>query len=182
MESLVLVEGGEAALDRRLVWTDTWALTSVCDEVRTLGSAHERGAPPDELLRLTHRALGYYRGPLLAGETRAWIRQPQAEYRDALVRLVTTAAQAVERAGRLDEAIDLYLRAGACEPGSEPLCYRLMLLLNRADRVAEVIEAYQRHRTACEQDPDSPPPSAQIRDLYRLLQSRLNPESLDKCD
>lgn len=182
LESLVLVEGGEAALDRRLVWTDTWAFTAVCDEARALGANRERNAPAEDLMRLAQLALGYYRGPLLAGESKAWIRQPQSDYRDTLVRLVTTAAQAAERAGRVDEAIDLYLRGGACEPTSEPLCYRLMLLLNRADRVAEAIEAYQRHRSACQGDSGHPPPSAQIRDLERLLQSRLSPDTQARLD
>jgi len=188
MDSIVRVEGGEASLDRRLVWTDVWAFARACDELRALGDARERHAPPDELLRLTRLALSYYRGPLLNGETATpWIKRPRAEYRDTLVRLVTTAAQAAERAGRVDEAIDLYTRGGACEPTSEPLCYRLMLLLNRADRVTEALEAYQRHRVARSGEPDGAdapkgaPPSAQIQELHRLLQSRVSPESADRA-
>ncbi|HYB65616.1 MAG TPA: BTAD domain-containing putative transcriptional regulator [Steroidobacteraceae bacterium] len=192
MDSIIVVEGGEASLDRRLVWTDVWAFASACEEMRALGTSADRKAPPDELLRLTRLALGYYRGPLLAGETKtAWVKRLRDEYRDTLVRTVTTAAQAAERAGQIDAAIDLYARGCACEPASEPLCYRLMLLLNRIDRVSEAIEAYQRHRIACRgeaEDDDEPPgdrvpkaPSTQMRDLHRLLQSRLSPETLESA-
>jgi LuxR family transcriptional regulator, maltose regulon positive regulatory protein len=180
MDSIVVVEAGEASLDRRLVWTDAWAFASVCEQIRSLGTSSDRKAPPDELLRLTRLALGYYRGPLLSGETAtAWVARLREEYRDTLVRLVTTAAQAAERAGRIEEAIDLYARGCACEPTSEPLCYRLMLLLNRVNRVSEAIEAYQRHRAACSGAPECPAASTQLKDLHRLLQGRVNPESLD---
>jgi DNA-binding SARP family transcriptional activator len=178
MESMIVVSGGEAALDRRLVWTDTWAFNGICEEIRALASATERNAPPDELLRLTRLALGCYRGPLLAGETRApWVQRPRHEYRDALVRLVTAAGQAAERVSRMDEVIELYTRGCECEPAFEPLCFRLMLTLNRADRATEAIEAYQRHRVACGAEHGAAP-SAQIQDLYRALLARLNPESL----
>jgi LuxR family maltose regulon positive regulatory protein len=179
MDGMVLVVGGEAALDRRLVWTDTWAFAAACDEIRALGAAAERDAPPDELLRLTRLALSYYRGPLLAGETQAaWVNRPRLEYRDTLARLVTEAGKAAERASRTEELIELYTRGCECEPTFEPLCYRLMLALNRADRATEALEAYQRHRVARSGEPDSAP-SAQIQDLYRVVLAKVNPASLE---
>jgi len=177
MEATVVVTAGEASLDRRFVWTDAWAFASACDEIRALGTAAEHKPPPDGLLRLTHLALSYYRGPLLAEKTKAaWVSRPRHEYRDHLVRLVTAAGQAAERVSRIDEVIELYRRGCECEPSFEPLCFRLMLMLNRADRAAEAIEAYQRHRVARAGEADHAP-SAQIQDLYRMLLAKVNPES-----
>lgn len=180
MDAIVIVEAGEASLDRRLVWTDAWGFASVCEQIRALGTGNERKAPPQELLRLTRLALGYYRGPLLSGESElGWVTRLRGEYRDTLVRLVTTAVQAIERAGSMEDAIELNKAGCACEPTHEPLCYRLMILLNRANRVEEAVEAFQRHRITCSADPDCPPPSAQIQDLHRLLLGPLNSASLE---
>jgi DNA-binding SARP family transcriptional activator len=181
---IVLVSGGEASLDRRLVWTDVWAFESLCEHIRALGTSAAREASLDELLRLTHAALSYYRGPLLEGETRSlWVKRPRQEQRDALARLLTSAAQAVERAGRIDEAIELYRRGCECEPAFEPLCYRLMLALSRSERAAEAVEAFQRHRAARSGEADNAP-SGQIQDLFRSLMAKLsqdNPEPPERA-
>ena len=174
MGAMVTVAASEASLDRRLVWTDTWAFTAACDEIRALGAA-ERQVPLDELLRLTQLALSWYRGPLLAGEsTAAWVNRPRQEYRDTLVRVVTASALAAERAARHDEVIELYRRSCECEPTFEPLCFRLMMMLNRADRAVEALEAYQRHRLARGSEPEAAP-STQIQDLYRMLLAKVSP-------
>ncbi len=174
---IIVVSGGEASLDRRLVWTDAWAFASVCQEIRELGTTARRESSLEELLRLTYLALSYYRGPLLEGETEeAWVLRPRAEHRDVLVRLLTSAAQAADRAGFSDEVIELYRRGSEAEPTCEPLCYRLMLALNRADRPAEGVEAYQRHRVARSGEPNNAP-SPQILDLYGMLLAKLNPDN-----
>jgi DNA-binding SARP family transcriptional activator len=146
----------------------------VCRDLRSLGTTAGRESSLEAQLHLTHLALSYYRGPLLDGETEAaWVNRPRAEHRDALVRLLTAAAQAAERAGQVEEVIELYRRGCEVEPAFEPLCYRLMLVLNRADRIAEAVEAYQRHRVACGGEAGSAA-SSQILDLYRMLLAKLN--------
>ncbi len=178
MEGMVAVAGGVASIDRNLVWTDTWAFAAACEAIRALGAGTGRGAPPaEELLRLARQALAWYRGPLLAGESVGeWARRLRREYCETLVRIVTAAGQAADRVSRTDEAVELYTRACECEPAHEPLCYRLMLTLNRAHRAAEAVEAYQRHRAARSGERDAAP-STQIQDLYRVVLAKVSPES-----
>jgi DNA-binding SARP family transcriptional activator len=176
MDAMLVVTAGEAALDRRLVWTDAWAFASACAQIHALEGVEQRVAPLDELLRLTRLALSHYRGPLLAGETKAaWVTRPRHEYRDTLVRLVTSAGQALERASRIEEVIELYQGACDCEPSFEPLCFRLMHALNRAGRATEAIESYQRHRIARGGETERAP-SAQIQDLHRMLLAKVSAE------
>jgi DNA-binding SARP family transcriptional activator len=93
---------------------------------------------------------------------------PREHYRAALLRLVNAVAQASDKAGWSEEALDCYRRGLEAEPLSDGLCRRLMVALKQAGRGAEAIEVFHRYRTTlrAEQHAD---PSAATLDVYRTL-------------
>ena len=146
-DAAVVVEAGEVALNRRLVWLDTWAFEQAARNLQTLAAATDLGARRGEFLDAAGQVLGLYRGPLLGPNVEAtWAAAGRERLRALLVRVTTAAAQAAERAGWPEEMLDITRRALECEPLSEALCRRLMSALAAAGRREEAAEVFQAFR------------------------------------
>jgi len=168
-DGAVLVQGGEVALDRRAVWLDTWAFEQGAKAVQALCAEPDLSPRKTEVLEGLERSLALYRGPLLASESDAsWAVAPREHYRAALLRLVNVVAQAAEKAGWAEDAIDCYRRGLEAEPMSDGLNRRLMVALKQADRGAEAIEVFHRYRTTLRAEQKSEPSAATL-DVYRTL-------------
>jgi DNA-binding SARP family transcriptional activator len=168
-DAAVLVEGGEVALNRRLVWLDTWAFEQAAKGLQALCGAADLGARRSELLGGVEQAFSLYRGPLLGPDLDApWVAAGRERHRALLVRLVTAAAQAAEKARWLDEMVDICRRALECEPLSDALCRRLMSALAQVGRGAEAVEVFLAFRTTLGAAQHGEP-SAATQDLYKKM-------------
>jgi LuxR family transcriptional regulator, maltose regulon positive regulatory protein len=168
-DGAVVVQGGEVALDRRGVWLDTWAFEQGTKAVHALCAAPDLASRKAELHGALDQTLALYRGPLLASESdAAWAVAPREHYRAALLRLVNAVAQASDKAGWSEEAIDCYRRGLEVEPLSDGLNRRLMVALKQADRGAEAIEVFHRYRTTLRAEQHADPSTATL-DVYRTL-------------
>jgi LuxR family transcriptional regulator, maltose regulon positive regulatory protein len=168
-DSAVLVHGGEVSLDRRAVWLDTWAFEQAVGAVQALAAAPDLATHRQELGNGFEQALALYRGPLLAAEAEtAWAVAPREHYRNMLLRLVTSAATAAEKAGWPEEVAEFCRRGLDAEPLSEQLCRRLMVALKQTGRNAEAIEVFHRYRTMLRAEQKAEP-SAATQDVYRTL-------------
>ena len=169
-DAAVTVEGGEVALNRRLVWLDTWAFEQAARNVQSLCGASDLEKRRGEFLAAAGEALTLYRGPLLGTDVDApWATAGRERYRASLVRLVTAAAQAAEKLGWLEEMVDTCRRAFECEPLSDGLCRRLMGALAQVGRGAEAIEVFQGFQTTLHALRQGEPSAATL-DLYKKLQ------------
>ena len=170
-DAAVIVESGEVALNRRLVWLDTWAFEQAARNVQALCGAPDLGARKAELLAAIDVALTLYRGALLGNDVEApWAAAGRERYRASLVRLVTAAGQAAEKHGWMEEMVELCRRAFEAEPLSDALCRRLMNALAELGRRAEAGEIFLAFRTTL-QALRQPEPSAATLDLYRKIQA-----------
>jgi DNA-binding SARP family transcriptional activator len=168
-DAAVLVEGGEVALNRRLVWLDTWALEQAAKNIQTLCGAPDLEGRRGEFMTAVEQALSLYRGPLLGADVDTpWAAAGRERQRAGLVRLVTAAAQAAEKMAWLDEMVDICRRAHECEPLLDGLCRRLMTALSRVGRNAEGVEVFLTFRTTLHAAQRSEP-SAATQDLYRKM-------------
>src|SRR5262249_56562413 len=70
-DAAVIVEGGEVALNRRLVWLDTWAFDQAVRNAQTLFGAADLGGRRNEFVAAVDEALTLYRGPLLGTDVDA---------------------------------------------------------------------------------------------------------------
>jgi DNA-binding SARP family transcriptional activator len=169
-DAAVTVEGGEVALNRRLVWLDTWAFEQAARNVQTLCGATDLETRKDEFLAATHQALTLYRGPLLGTDMdAAWAAAGRERYRASLVRLVTAAAQTAEKMPWREEMVDICRRAFESEPLSDGLCRRLMSALAQVGRPAEGVEVFLAFRTTLHALQQGEPSAATL-DLYRKMQ------------
>jgi ATP/maltotriose-dependent transcriptional regulator MalT/DNA-binding SARP family transcriptional activator len=168
-DAAVLVEGGEVSLNRRLVWLDTWAFEQAAKRVQALCTTADLGTHREQFLAALDTALTLYRGPLLGPDAEAgWAAAGRERYRTVLVRLVTDAAQAAEKVAWLAEMVDLCRRAFECEPLSDPLCRRLMTVLDRVGQAPEACEVYSSFRTTLRAAGQGEP-SAATQELHRKL-------------
>jgi DNA-binding SARP family transcriptional activator len=168
-DTAVLLQTGELSLSRRHFWLDTWAFEQSADAALALCAAGQGAQQAEQLLRDTHQALAHYHGPLLADLTdAAWAIAPRERFRLRLQRLLTTVCETLGPALGVDVTVDLCRRALECEPLSEPICRRLMQVLNGAGRGAEAIEVYQRSRTLIRAELKAEP-SAATQELYQSI-------------
>jgi len=169
-DAAISVEGGVVAVNRRLVWLDTWAFGQAAHNVQTLCGASDLETRKGEFLAATGEALTLYRGPLLGTDVdAAWAAAGRERYRASLVRLVTAAAQAAEKMRWLEETVDICRRAFESEPLSDALCRRLMSALLAVGRGAEGVEVFQAFRTTLHALQQGEPSAATL-DLYRKMQ------------
>ncbi len=168
-DAAVLVEGGEVALNRRLVWLDAWAYELAAKNLRTLCGAPDLATRKSEFLAGVEQALSLYGGPLLGPEVDApWVAAGRERYRTSLVRLVSATVQAAERLEWLDQVVEIYRRALECEPQSEGLCRRLMSALAQVGKKPEMEEVFVAFSLALRAVQHAEP-SAATQDLYKKL-------------
>ena len=168
-DAAVIVEGGEVALNRRLVWLDTWAFEQAVRNAQTLFGAADLGGRKEEFVAAVGEALTLYRGPLLGTDVDAsWATERRERYRANLVRLVTAAAQAADKLHWPEEMVEICRRAFECEALSDPLCRRLMKALAQAGRGAEALEVYLTFRTTLQALKQGEPSAATV-ELYKQI-------------
>src|SRR6516164_703419 len=177
-DAAVIVEGGEVALNRRLVWLDIWAFEQAARNAQALCGAADLEPRKREFLAGIDAALTLYRGPLLGTDVdSAWATAGRERYRASLVRLVTAAAQAAEKLRWSEELIEICQRAFECEPLSDALCRRLMAALAQAGRQAEAGEVFLAFRTTLHALKQGEP-SAATMDLYKKMQAQSQPQAV----
>ena len=177
-DAAVIVEGGEVALNRRLVWLDTWAFEQAARNVQTLCGATDIEARKSEFLAAIGEALTLYRGPLLGTDVEtAWATTGRERYRASLARLVTAAAQAAERMRWLAEMVDICRRAFECDPVSDALCRRLMNALAQVGQSVEAVEVFLAFRTSLHALQRGEPSAATV-DLYKKIQALSPPAAV----
>jgi len=175
-DAAIRVEGGEVALNRHLVWLDTWAFEQAARNAQTLCAAADLDARKGEFFVTIGEALTLYRGPLLGTDLdAAWAAAGRERYRASLVRLVSSATQAAEKMRWLEELVDICRRAFECEPLSDGLCRRLMNALVQVGRRAEAGEVFLTFRTTLHALRLGEPSAATL-DVYTKLEDELDPD------
>jgi LuxR family transcriptional regulator, maltose regulon positive regulatory protein len=170
-DAAVLVEGGEVALNRRLVWLDTWAFEQAAKSLQALCGAADLESRKSEFFTGVEQVLSLYRGPLLGPDVSAsWAAAGRERYRALLVRLASVAAQAAQKLSWLDETVEVCRRAFECEPLSDGLCRRLMSALAQVDRSAEAVEVFLAFRTTLRALQHCEPAAATL-DLYKKIEA-----------
>jgi DNA-binding SARP family transcriptional activator len=146
-EALILRDG-RLSLNPALAWVDSWAVERLLGELDDALRALPGEATEARLRALTDELLSLYRGPFVADET----EQPayiacREQLRARLLRCLTRVARRWEEGGRLEAAVDCYLRCAEADPLFEAPYRNLMLLYQRNGDAAEARATYERLRT-----------------------------------
>ncbi|HSA88397.1 MAG TPA: BTAD domain-containing putative transcriptional regulator [Burkholderiales bacterium] len=146
MEEALLLRDARLTMNRSLLWVDTWALEQILSELdETL-----RAPAPASLgvaAKLMDEVFALYRGPFLPDESEqpAYIAYRE-QLRARLLRCLVRVARVWEEAGRVDAAVDGYLRCVEADPLFEAPYRNLMLCYQRAGDAAEARATYERLR------------------------------------
>lgn len=139
-EKAIRVSGGRVSFDRAFCWVDTWALESLIEKDEQAGGADRPG-------RMA-RILALYQGPfLMPDHDEPWAAPLRERLRSRFVRYLTSQVAALSRAGRWNEAVDLYQKGLDTDGLAEPLHQGLIRAYLAQGRCAEALAAFDRCRT-----------------------------------
>jgi LuxR family transcriptional regulator, maltose regulon positive regulatory protein len=160
---LIRMEGGKASLNRDHVWVDMWEF-----EEELLQSVDPEVTGIDRIGRL--RLL--YQGHFLQHETeRPWVLKARQELQDRMLRAIRDAARECERAGRWEDAADVYRSGIELDSLNEGLYRGLMFCHQELGDHSEALQAYRRCRELLTQFLGVPP-NAKTEALYHSVRER----------
>ncbi len=146
-------------------------VTTDVGELRSLLRRAEASGP--ERLALLERAVGLWKGDLLAGLDEPWVENERERLRGPFARASRDLALELERAGAVDRAIEQLERAAAAAPLDETVHRLLMELLARSGKPLAAVAHYQELVRTLKREV-SRLPSEETRSLARRLE-RLPP-------
>jgi LuxR family transcriptional regulator, maltose regulon positive regulatory protein len=171
-DDVLYLNHGRVGLEEQLCWLDTWAVEEILAE-----TAREvpRGASVAELLALSRRLVGIYRGPLLADEaTASWARAPRERLAAKFVRAADHLGLALEQQGEFDEAAALYRRILDGDALAERAYVGLMRCAIGSGHRTDAMLLYERYREHLAATMHTRP-SEQMRNLYAKLSAEGSP-------
>lgn len=134
----VRMEGGKVSLDRDQLWVDMWEF----DE--ELQRPHDPEANGIERIGRLRRL---YQGHFLQHEAeKPWVLKARQELRDRLLPAIRDAARECERAGRWEDAANLYRSGIELDSLNEGLYRGLMLCHQQLGDHSEALQTYRRCR------------------------------------
>jgi LuxR family maltose regulon positive regulatory protein len=126
----IIQQGGTLSLDPQLVWVDAYALEELI--------ARPDSASSEQILAL-------YRGGFLQEDDgEPWSVAMRERLRSKFIHALGTQGRELEAAGRLELAVESYLRGLDADPIIEPFYQGLMRCYARLDRRSEAMAAYRR--------------------------------------
>lgn len=126
----IIQQGGTLSLNMSRVWVDALALDELLSDGAPVGA---------------ERLLALYRGSFLQeDEGEPWSVTTRERLRSRFIHALGLATAGLEREGRLDLAIECYLRGIDCDPIIEPFYQGLMRCYAHTGRRAEALAAYRR--------------------------------------
>ncbi|GKS69359.1 hypothetical protein W03_13630 [Nitrosomonas sp. PY1] len=157
LDQAIILEDKYLSLDYGYVWTDCGAFDHI---------AHQQNVVSDRLL--LQKALDYYQGHFLEGETSPWAITSRNQLRAHYTRIIEQYAKLLEQNSDWEGAIECYLKAIDIEPLVEVFYTNLMNIYIQLNRHNDAVLVYQRCRQSL-QNRLSINPSAGIQALYHKI-------------
>jgi DNA-binding SARP family transcriptional activator len=169
VDHLLLVRERRLTLNSELAWVDVWTFERLVNHAERLLARIGEPAVARQLARCEERMLNLYQGAFLEREAaRTWSLSLRERLRSKLLRHMTEAGPAWERAGEWDTAIRYYRKGLEIDPLVETLYQRLMCCFRETGRIAEALATYQRCRAVLAEQFQIEPSRA-TRQLYNSL-------------
>ncbi len=162
-EKALLLCDGRIRLDPEHCWVDAHAFEEL------LGRAES--GPADARFRQIGKAVAFFRGAFLDGAPEPWALSYRERLRNKYLRAVLRLGEHLEKAAKIEKAIDLYRAALEIDDLAEELYRRMMLCLHAAGRRAEAVAVYQRCETML-RTVLGVGPSSETRSLYQEVIAR----------
>jgi len=174
LEQTILFQEGCLTIDQRYCWADSWTFERLAGRVDALRSAHAPDAAPEEMARLTDRALALYSGNFLAEDSGfPWALSTRERLRSKFVRLIINAGYSWEKAGVWHKAAEYYQKGLEIDDLVEEFYQRLLVCYHRLGKRGEALVLYNRCRTVLAQQCITP--TARTRAAYEAAISNQPP-------
>jgi LuxR family transcriptional regulator, maltose regulon positive regulatory protein len=145
MAGVLRLQEGRLSLDPHRAWVDVWSFERL---LRDAEQAERRG-DREAGRALLERAVALYRGPFLAGDSRAdWAITPRERLRDRFLRATSRLSRAWIDAGQWERAADAYERGLDVDHLAEESYQGLMQCYERLGRRGEALRVAARCRRA----------------------------------
>jgi len=148
LEQTIQFQEGCLSIDQRYCWADIWTFERLAGRVDTLRAAHPPDAAPEEMVRLTDRALSLYSGNFLAEDSGfPWALSTRERLRSKFVRLVVNAGYYWEKSGVWHKAAEYYQKGLEIDDLGEEFYQRLLVCYHHLGKRGEALTLYNRCRT-----------------------------------
>jgi len=148
LEQAVIFREGCLSIDQRCCWADIWTFERLVGLVDAHRSAATPDALPEEMARLTDRALSLYSGNFLADESGLpWAHSARERLRSKFVRLIVNAGYSWERAGVWHKAAEYYQKGLEIDDLVEEFYQRLLVCYHHLGKRGEALVLYGHCRT-----------------------------------
>ena len=171
LKDLFIVYDRRLTLNSELAWVDVWAFERAVNHAERLLRRCDEPQAVEELTHSEDSILPLYQGAFLEREaTRTWALSLRERLRSKLLRHISEAGAALEKACEWDAAIRFYHKGLEIDPLIEVLYERLMFCYRETGRIPEALTTYQRCKAILAEQFQLEP-SRVTRELYNLLRS-----------
>ncbi len=180
VKDALLWSEGMISLNDRVIWTDVWAFERLLEssgfrvrssEVRGVKDKSANSNPHSEIDNL-QKALDFYRGHFLEGETNSWAISPRERHRESFLYAIEALGKHWEKSQEWHKAIEVYRKGVQVDDLFEKCYVRIMSCLLKLGSRAEALSVYRRlkktlHGYGVE-------PSGEADELHRQIVSNNN--------
>lgn len=177
-EDAIKFQEGRLVIDPRCCWVDAWAFERLCGQIDNGFkdimkikhkdiSGDEKRAGMEDLMRLTDKAIGIYKGHFLPADAEySWAISCHERLKSKFLRLVIRSGEYLKQAEQWEKAVEHYQRALEVDNLAEEFYRHLMVCYKVLGRQAEAEKLY---RCCCKTLSSvlGIEPSSEIRSIYQ---------------
>lgn len=137
----ILLQKGKVTIDPNCCWVDAWAFERLLSRAEAL--LKKNGDNTDQATVLARKAFSLYHGPFLPQDNdEHWTIPMRERLESRFERGIELFGGQLESAGKWQEAARLYQQAMEKSPLSEVFYQRLMICLQKQNRITEALKVY----------------------------------------
>lgn len=145
-EHFIKVQYGRAFLDTRSCWVDAWIFERILGQV-DLFLKQDAADTEAEIVRLTDRALSFYKGHFLSSDDQyPWTISYRERLRIKFIRLIIGVCEYLEQRGETGRAVEYYERALETDDLTEEFYQQLMICYCKLGQANKASAVYRRCR------------------------------------
>ncbi len=148
-DEAITLQNGHVSLNNLRVWVDVWAFERLLCDAEDRWKKSSAGNMPDmTAVSLTEKALAFYKGHFLPGETKqAWSMSSRERLHMKFLSSVSVLAGHWQRAGDCEKAVQTLRKGFEIDGLAEEFYQQLMVCHHRLGQEAEVVKTFYRCRS-----------------------------------
>ncbi len=146
-DQVIQFRDGCLSIDQNFCWVDIWEFERMVVRIDALRFANDRDLAPEEMGRLTARALSLYSGNFLVDSGLPWALSTRERLRSKFVRLVVNSGCYWEQSGAWYKAAECYQKGLEIDDLVEEFYQRLLACYRHLGKRGEALILYNHCRS-----------------------------------